>query len=146
MQIEIKIDDSYAEPKIVILTASMTDEIDNLIKKISNESPKIISGRKDHIVEILEPNDLIRIYTNAGTTLAVTKRGEYTLRWRLYEAEQRLNPNQFVRISQSEIINLNKVESFDLGLTGTICVKLFDGTVTYVSRRYVSKIKKTLGI
>jgi len=38
------------------------------------------------------------------------------------------------------------VKQFDLSLAGTICVMLVDGTVTYVSRRYVSKIKNILGI
>ena len=72
--------------------------------------------------------------------------GEYTLRLRLYEAEERLKPLRFVRISNSEIINLKKVRSFDLSFTGTICVILADGSKTYVSRRYVSKIKEVLGI
>ena len=146
MQIEIKLDDAYIEPKIVIVTNSMTEEIDDLIKKITNEVPKVISGRKDDKVEILDPEDLIRIYTSAGKTFAVTAKGEYTLRLRLYEVEKRLYSHSFVRISHSEIIHLKKVESFDLGFTGTICVKLSDGATTYVSRRYVSKIKKTLGI
>ena len=77
---------------------------------------------------------------------AVTGSGEYILRLRLYELEQRLDKNIFVRISNSEIINLKKVQSFDLSFTGTICVKLSNGTMSYVSRRYVSRIKKILGI
>ena len=69
--------------------------------------------------------------------LAVTGKGEYTVRIRLYEIEERLNPGQFVRISNSEIINLKKVKNFDLSFTGTICVELVNGMTTYVSRRYV---------
>ena len=48
--------------------------------------------------------------------------------------------------SENEIINLKKVRGFDLSFTGTICVSLSNGTVTYVSRRYVAKIKQLLGI
>ena len=48
--------------------------------------------------------------------------------------------------SENEIINLKKVRGFDLSFTGTICVSLSNGTVTYVSRRYVAKIKQFLGI
>lgn len=89
---------------------------------------------------------MIRIYADNGKVLAVTDKGEYVLRLRLYEAEEYLSECRFVRISNSEIINLNKVSHFDLSFTGTICVKLLNGTTTYVSRRYVSKIKKILGI
>ena len=68
------------------------------------------------------------------------------IRLRLYEVEQRLERVSFVRISNSDIINLKKVKRFDLSFAGTICVTLLNGTVTYVSRRFVTKIKKILGI
>lgn len=146
VQIEIKIDGSYTEPKIIILTAAVTEEVNKIVDKLSKETPQIISGSKNEKVEVIEQGDLLRVYANAGKVYAVTDKGEYTIRLRLYEMEERLNYNQFVRISNSEIINLKKVENFDLSFTGTICVKLVDGTTTYVSRRYVSKIKTILGI
>ncbi len=146
MQFEVKIDSSYNEPKIIILTASMTEDVNMILNKLSNHVPQVISGSKDGKIEVIDQGDLIRIYTSAGKVFAVTHKGEYTLRLRLYEMEERLPSHQFVRISNSEIINLKKVHNFDMSFTGTICVKLSNGTVTYVSRRYVSKIKKILGI
>ena len=47
---------------------------------------------------------------------------------------------------EPKIINLRKVKGFDLSFAGTICVTLSNGTVTYVSRRFVAKIKQLLGI
>lgn len=146
MQVEIKIDALYNEPKVIILTASMTEEINNIAQKLSEKSPHIISGSKEGRIEILEPDDLLKIYSSNSKVFAVSNSGEYTLRLRLYEIEERLDPYQFVRISNSEIINLKKVKNFDLSFTGTICVTLTNNTTTYVSRRYVSRIKKILGI
>ena len=146
MQVEIKIDSTCEEPKIVILTDKITDEISALIKRISEETPQVISGFRNDTLEILEQSKILRIYASAGKIFATTTSGEYILRLRLYELEERLDKNQFVRISNSEIINLREVRSFDLSLTGTICVSLSDDTVTYVSRRYVKKIKQLLGI
>ena len=148
MQVEIKIDSSYIDPKVNILTASMTEDVSNIVKKLSEDASQIISGHrhKDEKIEILEQTDLIRIYANSGKVFAVTNKGEYILRLRLYEIENRLPSNQFIRISNSEIINLKKVNNFDLSFTGTICVKLSNGITTYVSRRYVPKLKKILGI
>jgi len=145
MQLEVKIDSSCEEPKVIILTASMTEEVNAILNRLSDEAPQMMTGSRDGRFEVLEQADLIRIYASAGKVFAVTHKGEYALRLRLYEIEERL-PHQFVRISNSEIINLKKVSHFDLSLTGTICVKLANGTVTYVSRRYVSKLKKILGI
>ncbi len=146
MKVEIKIDSSYTEPKIIIMAASMTEDINNIVKKISEETSLIISGSRNDKIEVLEQSELIRIYAGGGRVFAVTDKGEYVLRLRLYELEKRLSSCQFVRISNSEIINLKKVSHFDLSFTGTICVKLSNNTTTYVSRRYVSKVKKILGI
>lgn len=146
MQVEIKIDSSYEEPKVIVLTASMTDEISAVVKKLSEDVPQVISGVRNDKVEVIEPQTIIRIYAASGKVFAVTEKGEYSLRLRLYELEERLDGSRFVRISNSEIINLQKVNCFDLSFTGTICVKLSGGATTYVSRRYVSKIKKILGI
>jgi len=146
MQIEIKIDSLTIEPKIIIITDKMTDEINSIVKKLSADSSQIISGFRGDILEVLEQIEIIRIYANGGKVFAATNRGEFTLRLCLYELDNRLDKTMFIRISNSEIINLKKVKGFDLSFAGTICVKMLDDTVTYVSRRYVAKIKQVLGI
>ena len=123
MQVEIKIDSTYVEPKIIIITAAMTEDVNIIVDKLSKEAPQIISGSKNGKIEVIEQGDLIRVYANAGKVFAVTDKGEYITRLRLYEMEERLNSNQFVRISNSEIINFKKVKNFDLSFTGTIYFK-----------------------
>lgn len=146
MQIKIEIDQSCTEPKVIILTDKMTEEVNEIVRKLSEEKPEIIAGFREDTLEILEKGDIIRIYSETGKVIAVTDRGEYSLRLRLYELEEMLAKDSFVRISNSEIVNLRKVKGFDLSLAGTICVSFTDGKTTYVSRRYVAKIKKVLGV
>ena len=146
MQIEIKIDEKCKEPKIIVVTDKMTDEINAIIQRLADEQPQVLAGFREDTVEVLEMSCIYRVFAASGKAFAETDRGEYTLRLRLYEAEQRLDSRFFVRISNSDIINLKKVRSFDLSLAGTICITLSNGTVTYVSRRSVAKIKQLLGI
>lgn len=146
MEIEIKIDSSCKEPKIIVLTDVLTEEVKEILKKLSEDPIRMIAGFRNESLTLLEQASIIRIYTYSGKVAAVTEAGEYTLRLRLYELDERLDQGCFVRISNSEIINLKKVKGFDLSLSGTICVTLSNGTVTYVSRRYVTKIKRVLGI
>ena len=47
IQVEIKIDSSYIAPKVIILTASMTEDVSNIVKKLSEDASQIISGHKD---------------------------------------------------------------------------------------------------
>ncbi len=146
MQIEVKIDTACSEPKIVIVTDKMTGEINEVLKKLSETAPHIIVGFHADTAQPLEQSQIYRVFASAGKVYAVTDEGEYQLRLRLYEVENRLDKSSFVRISNSEIINLRRVKGFDISLSGTICVHLTNGMVTYVSRRYVSRIKQVLGI
>ncbi len=124
----------------------MTEEITTLMQRLSDHIPQEIVGFDGDVVRLLEPADIVRIYAAVGKVFAVIGDKEYILRLRLYEAEERLNGKGFVRISNSEIINIKKAKKFDLSTVGTICVSLANGNVSFVSRRYVTKIKKTLGI
>lgn len=146
MQIEIKIDSSATEPKVIVLTDRMTQEVEELVRKLSETEPQMVVGFLDDTIRILNQDDILRIYAENGEVFADTGEGKFLLRLRLYEMEERLCRGSFVRISHSEIINLKQVRHFDLSFSGTICVSLLDGTVTYVSRRYVSKVKKVLGL
>lgn len=146
MKIEIKIDEDCTETKIVVVTNKVTEEVNEIVKRLSSEQPQMIAGFKDEQATMLEPNQIYRVYASEGKVYAEAENGTHLLRLRLYEAEQRLAKCSFVRISNGEIINLKKVKGFDLSFAGTICVSLSNGTVTYVSRRYVAKIKQLLGL
>lgn len=122
----------------------MSEDVQTIVHTLTDSPLQILFGKQGEKIQPLIQEDLIRVYAAGGKVFAVTDSGEYTLRQRLYELESRLPPSQFVRISNSEIINLKKVDHFDLNFAGTICVKLSDGSTTYVSRRYVSKLKKRL--
>lgn len=149
MKLNIKIDTSIEESEALITTARMTDEVNRVVEFISklDDATGIISGIRDDKVELLEQESLVRIFAEDGKVFAKTEQDLFRIRLRLYELEERLDNNSmFVRISNSEIVNLKKVKSLDLSFAGTICMELSNGEVSYVSRRYVSKIKKLLGL
>ncbi len=146
MQVEIKLDPSCEETRIVVVTAQVDEHIYDLVQQLSQQTPTILSGFRGEEAEILDQSELLRVYASDGKVMAVTPDGEYVIKMRLYEVEKRLDKRNFVRISHSEIINLKKVKKFDLSYTGTICVSFLDGSTTYVSRRNVGKIKQVLGL
>ena len=146
MKIEIKIDENCVEPKVLIVADKVADEINEIVKRLSGGQSQTIAGFQGGQVVVLEPEEIVRIYAANGKVYAEEEQGTYLLRLRLYEMKQRLANKSFVRISNGEIINLKKVKGFDLSFTGTICVSLSNGTVTYVFRRYVSRIRHLLGI
>lgn len=44
MRIEIKIEEGCDEPKIVVVTKRVTDEINEIVKKLSGEQSQVIAG------------------------------------------------------------------------------------------------------
>ena len=146
MEVEIKIDTNCTKTKVIIVTPEVTYEINELVRKISESAPSVFVGFRDDNAFVLNLEKVIRFYTAQQKVYAVTGEGEYTVRLRMYELEERLPSKRFVRISNSEIINLNQIEGFDLSFSGTICVKCRDHSTSFVSRRYVSKVKGVFGL
>ena len=146
MKVSVRIEKNIREPEVIIVSDQMTGEVEEILQKLSKEKQQMLAGFRDDTVRVLSPEKILRIYAQNGRVYAGTDFGEYQLHFRLYELEERLGSFSFVRISNSEIISLKKVQHFDLSLTGTICVIRTDGTKTFVARRYVPKIKRMLGM
>ena len=149
IDIEIQIDPACTEPKVVIHTERMTPEIDSIVHAIESATdsayPTVTAYAGDTRV-LLSQREIIRIYLENRKLILRTDQGCFTARGTLVDLEAKLNPNRFLRISRSEIINLYRVSSFDFSLSGTIQVLFDDGSVSWVARRYVRAIQKTLDL
>lgn len=146
MKVEIKLDPNFEETIIEIHTKEINQEISDLIKQleIKNEDRMIVW--KKEILYILENNEIEAIYSNQGKVYVRANNNEYISKSKLYEIEEQIKLPHFIRISNSEIINFNKIENLDLSITGTIEIKFKSGYRTYASRRNIKKIKEYLKI
>ncbi len=146
MKVKLIIDKKYTEPEIHICNEEKNDETERLEQIVSQAVSTTITGYTDNGVEILPCTSIIRIYTENQKIYAATANGSYRLHQRLFELEEILDGRLFTRISNSEIVNLRKIKHLDTSATGTILMYLQADIKTFVSRRYVTKIKKVLGI
>lgn len=146
MKVEIRVDESLDENQVIILTPELNKESLALKERIENDSPQVLTGFYEDKLEFINPDDIVRIYANEKKVFAVTMDKLYLLRLPLYKVYERLDKNKFIRISNSEIINLRKSKSFDLAYIGTISIEMENGDICYVSRRTLKKVKEILGI
>lgn len=146
MDFEIKIDEAYKLPKTFVYTDKITEEVLRIKSFVLENSESLLIGFLDEKIKILNPAKIYRIYTENSKVFAESVDEKYLVKKRIYQLEDILKSKKFVRISNSELINLNLVDSFDLSYSGTISVKMKNNSKTFVSRRYVKKIKETLGI
>ena len=93
----------------------------------------------------LHSRDISRIYTEGQKVCLETTEKIYTCRLRLYQLKQEL-PENFVRISHSEIVNIDYIKRLNLNLKGTIEITLTTGQTSFVSRRSLKNVKKALGV
>ncbi len=146
MKIELSIDPTCEEPRLLIITNEVTDEITEIMRLLSPDSLERVSAYTHRGVKVVDIQNIVRIYTENKKVYIQTAKGVAEVKLRLYELEEKLNPKQFVRISNSEIVNINEITNMDISKTGTIGVTLNGDIHTYASRRFVSKIKKQLGL
>lgn len=146
MDFEIKIDENFKLPKAVVYTDKLTEEVLRLKSFVLENSDNILLAYLGEKIKILNPSKIYRIYTEDSKVFAESIDEKFQIKKRIYQLEDDLKLKKFVRISNSELINLNLVDSFDLSYSGTISVIMKNKSRTFVSRRYVKKIKETLGI
>lgn len=146
MQVDIKIDAGAAIPYALIVTSSITAEVEQAVRRLNDMGEGRLPGYREGEVLLLTAKDIWRVYTEGQKIMAEGGEGKVQLRGRLYEWEERLVPEGFFRISHSEVVNLQAVKSLDLSLAGTVGLRFKNGGSTFVSRRYVDKLKKRLGL
>ena len=131
---------------ITIDAPELTEEVQNIIDYISNISKKQsqIIAYKDNKIYILELKDVICFFSKDKYNYVRTVNGIYRIKMKLYELEEVLDKNDFIKISNSCIVNINQVECFDISILGTIVVKLKDDTKENVSKRNIKKVKQML--
>lgn len=147
MKVEVHIDPQLPQAKVVIHAPARSPEVERLVRQLAElETPSTFTAFCRGEARILPLQDILRFYTDGKGVSCQTLQGVYAVRERLYELEQALAGARFARVSNAEVVNLSRVTALDLSLTGTIKMTLEGGTVVYVSRRYVKKIKQVLDL
>ncbi|WP_308654271.1 LytTR family DNA-binding domain-containing protein [uncultured Anaerococcus sp.] len=146
MKVEIIIDESIEETEVKIYAKEYSKDVENIRDVLTEKFVDKIVAFKCREVFILSFDEIIRIYAQDKNVYIKTKDSTYTTRLTIYEFESRTDRRNFIRISRSEIVNLDYVKRLDLSFTGTIAVELLNGDVSYVSRRKLKEFKKALGL
>lgn len=147
MEVHIRVVPDREFPGLILEVPALTPQAERLAQRLAGLDDGTLPGFQGDRAFLLETAQLTCLYAQDKGVFARREDGEvFSLKFRLYELEERLDKHTFVRISHSEIVNLKKVTALDLKLSGTIKMSLSDGTECYVSRRYVKKIKEALGL
>lgn len=146
MKIDLNISSEFKDCKLTITAPEMTEEIEEILKFLKRVSKKYIVGNKEGKLYVLNPDDIFLFYGENKKIIAQTENSTFEVKEKLYELEEEFQGTSFIRISKSVIANVDKVKNFEMFFNGNMCVNFNNGKQEYVSRRYMSKIKKYLAI
>ncbi|MEJ6348963.1 LytTR family DNA-binding domain-containing protein [Holzapfeliella sp. He02] len=127
---------------IVLQAKEQSDIVSDTINYIESYQ-QFITGKLNHQNYQLLISDFDSFYSNQKKVFGLINQKSFQLSSRLYELENNL-PNQFMRISNTEIINLSKIKKFKLTTAGLIEIQLENGYSTSSSRRFLKKVKERL--
>jgi DNA-binding LytR/AlgR family response regulator len=144
MKVSLDIDNDYDETTVTIHCKEVDDTIKEILDFLKGMETEFIVGKNGDMNYILKPNEVHFFRTEGDFVQAVTAKGTFKLKEKLYELETLLPSNKFVRISKSVIANLHELNRFEASFNGTLCVYFKSGEKEYVSRHYVKAIKKAL--
>jgi len=145
VKVSIDISADYKEPFAVIHTDKVTSEIQRVIDVLGSSDTPITALQNEEDIVVLQPKDIFMVRVEDGDTIIYGARSQYRSRKRLYELAEQLG-KQFMQISKTTLINLSYMDSIEPGFSGTLLLKLKNGSKDYVSRKYLPEFKKYLGL
>jgi DNA-binding LytR/AlgR family response regulator len=143
MKCTVIIDDGREE-EVIIYAKKMTDEILEISEMINKNKSELVGYNQQETV-VLPHGDIICVFVEDGRVNAMTERGIYRLRERLYTLEGELGAS-FVKINQSCIANTKAIEKFETSIGGSLRVVFKNGHSDYISRRQLKVVKNKFGI
>lgn len=129
----------------IIIYAHQKNEIICEIERMAQDQPLQMVGFLNEEIVRLEPYDIYCFTVEGGKLYAIGEKEKYLIKSRLYNIEEILDKN-FIKINQSSIANIKKIQKFDASISGTLKVIFKNGHTDYVSRRNIKNIKERLGL
>lgn len=147
IKVRTNISNEYQDIEVCINAPAINQEVqmlENELLSITSKSIKQIIAMQNNDIFIINVSDIILFFSEEKNNFCKTKDGIYRIKEKLYYLEEMLSPKDFIRISNSAIININHVKCFNTSIIGKIVVKFKDGSEEIVSKRKTSEIMKFL--
>ena len=123
-----------------------TEQIRTLARQLTRKFPERISSRIGERVVFVEVSKITHFYAKDKLTFAATAAKDYAVDVTISELEEKLDPDVFIRIHRSTLLNLHYVEEVTSWFAGGMIVRLKDGkrTELQIARDRLKEVKARL--
>lgn len=145
MKVSIEEIGSDHDEEIIIRCHEIDDDILRLIYKFKTKRA-VLLGYDQKNIHRLKIADVYYFEAVDNKVFIYCKNKVYESKHKLYELEEMYTGKNFFRASKSTIINLTKISYVKPSISGRFEAKLDNGEKISISRKYVSVLKKLLGL
>lgn len=146
-KVSTNISSEFQSIEVCINAPEKNEEVQKLENELlskNSKSIKQIIAMQNNDIFIINVSDVIMFFSEEKNNFCKTKDGVYKIKEKLYYLEEALPSKDFIRISNSSIININHVKCFNTSIIGKIIVKFKDGNEESVSKRKTTEIMRFL--
>lgn len=136
--------DKEREEEVIVYAHEKNSTVKRIEELVCDERPEILGFRED-TVEKLDISEIYCFTVENNKVFAYTERNVWHIKQRLYMLEEVL-PDNFLKLNQSCIANMNMVKRFEAAFSGSLRVIFKNGHTDFVSRRNMKNIKERLGL
>ena len=145
MKIEIDINEKYSDTEVTIRSGKLTGDVEKLIALMQMVN-KQIAVKQEEETYLLDTEKIMYFESVDRKTFVYTEKEVYETDLKLYELEQDLFENDFLRISKQTIVNIRMIKSLKTEINRKIRVTLKNGEQIIVSRMYSDELRRKLGL
>lgn len=133
------------EEYILFHIREVDDKMSRAIRYIENMDIYLV-GKSDEKLYKVKYKDIYYIETVDKKSFLYTGENVFSSSEKLYQLENKLEHTDFIRVSKSMILNIDKLELVYPTISGRFEAKLLNQEAVTISRSYVPELKKKLGL
>ncbi|MBC6341588.1 LytTR family transcriptional regulator [Lactobacillus kimbladii] len=150
MKIEFKTDSALNKEdiEVEIKAAQKSEVVDNLIDylhKFGEKKYHLLPIKVEDRIVTIKPTEIIKVEIQTTDITFYTTKDIIKTTGRLYQVLEKLGDG-FIQVSKHGIININFLESIEVGFEGNMIALLKNNLKADVSRLYLPALKKELGL
>ena len=142
MKCKVFIDKNHEEE--VVIYSHQRNFLVEQIESLVNSQEIEITGYKEQETVKLDLSEIFCFICEENKIYALTEKERFKIKLRLYQLEEKL-PQNFVKLNQSCIGNVKKIQRFNASFGGSLSVEFKNGYKDYVSRRQLKIVKERFG-
>ncbi len=142
MKCKVFIDKNHEE-EVIVYSHQRNDLVEQIESLVNSQKIEIV-GYKDQETVKLNLSEVFCFICENNKVFALTEKERFKIKLRLYQLEEKL-PQDFVKLNQSCIGNIRKIQRFNASFGGSLSVEFKNGYCDYVSRRQLKIVKERFG-